>query len=160
MPAALHLWLLSVDALHVLEPALAEPTTCDGGARRPVVCTFRIREVDEPVLAEVGVDGDIEQSALPACGDCRNTRQRLRQPSSAIDDAKASRTFGDEDAAVGKKRERPRVNETACYRLGGDVSVDGRGGRRALRRPRLLRRLRLAASRLETISGMEARARR
>ena len=69
---------------------------------------FRIRQVDPPVARVLRMDLDVEHAAVLLLPDLRQAFHSLRQQAALLDDAQPAGAFGDEQAAVGEKREPPR----------------------------------------------------
>jgi hypothetical protein len=94
-------------------------------------------------LRKVGIDGDVEQSALTYRVYRRKARQRLGKPTTGVDEAKSTRSFRHQHAPIGKKGESPGMLEAARDGLYRDVPVAWRGLRGGLCGPSP-RRLRFA----------------
>jgi hypothetical protein len=108
--ARIHERLGREDHLQVLEPPLAQP-----GARDPravaAVAGGRVGEIDHPVRGESGIEGDVEQPALPARVDFRHALDRLRIEHPVAHYAHPSGALGNEDFPVRQERHAPRVLE-------------------------------------------------
>ena len=155
MSAADGLRLLPPDHLRVGEPVAVEFRAHDGPAHeagvreieeitespiggvrlsRRLRRLFGIREVDVPVLRELGVDCDVQQAALFALlrpvRRSRHVLDRLGQLP-VRENAQPSRLFGDEQAPIRQERHSPRKLERS-EPLDADVF---RGAGRGIARP-------------------------
>ena len=68
-----------------------------------------IRDVDPLVLGEARVQDDVHQPLQPLRMHARAARYRVRVEHAVANDAETAGTFGDEDVAVGKECDRPRL---------------------------------------------------
>jgi hypothetical protein len=100
------------DLFNVGERVTIEHATDDRRRRSAVRTGLRIAQVDEAVVCEVGVNGHIEQTALPACVHFRHTRDRLRIENAVANDAQPPGPLGNQDVAIRQKRHPPRVLQT------------------------------------------------
>ena len=94
MIRATDLRLLTPDHLGVFEPALAEPPAGDRGACA-AIAGFGKREIDEPVLLEFRTQYHVEQPALPACVNLRDSGERFGDAAVRSHQAQSPSTFGD-----------------------------------------------------------------
>ena len=98
--------------------ALRQPRPRQGGA----VATgprFRKTEIQGPVALEVRIQNEVEQPALSAHGDLRQTGERRPEFAVGLDHAHASRPLGHQEASLRQERQRPRVFQVPGQDLGG-----------------------------------------
>src|SRR5207244_10960398 len=76
MVSAGHLRLLPVDHAHRIESAVTEARARDRRSRGSVVARLCVREIDDLVLRECRIEGDVEQSALAFREYARHTGER------------------------------------------------------------------------------------
>jgi len=101
MVPARHLRLLAIDHLHVLEAPVAESAPRD---RRPGVVAIPglgVGEIQQSILAEPRIDGDVEQPALPSREHLRCAGERRGDVSLPVDDAESSRALRDDEPPIG-----------------------------------------------------------
>jgi hypothetical protein len=99
---------LPPDYLDVVEPAFSEPPACYRGAGS-VGTRFAVRQIDEPVLGEVGRERHTEKSALTSCQYCGDAGKRFRKTTVTFDDPQPSGSFRYQHASIRQKRETPRT---------------------------------------------------
>ena len=111
---------LTEDDLHVLDARARHRRPA--GRARPRCCWCRcpgsaIAPVDQLILLERGIEHDVEQPALSARihGGRPATGSDICLPS-ARDDAETAGLFGDQHAAVGQKRQAPRIDQPFGHR--------------------------------------------
>src|SRR5687768_16604307 len=129
--AALELGPLAIEHRDVLEPVAHEPTTRHRRTRT-TFARLGVRQIHELIVPESRVDCDVVQAALPSRVHLRNSSHRLRERSVARDDAKPSRTFGDENASIREECECPGALEPTRDRFSADDSARRGWCRRAL----------------------------
>ena len=78
------------------------------------------REVDVGLLGEVGVEGHVEEAALPLGEDRRRAADGVGERPVPVEDAEPARPLGHEGPAVGEERHRPRALEPADHVVHGD----------------------------------------
>ena len=113
------------DLLHVAEHVALEEPARDR-QRRALLAGLRIRDVDEPVLREVGMDGDEVQRVVALSGGaaccpaaeprCRRRPHRLRRQHAVADDAQRAASLGHQDRVRIGEGEAPRVEQSRGHR--------------------------------------------
>ena len=132
---------LPVDHLDVREGVADQAAARQGGAREGLfgaATRLGVGPVDPGVACKVGVDRDIEQTALVAEHDRRHGECGERAPALGVEQQDRPRLLGDEHAAIREEGETPGALEAAVEddRAGGDglghglLSNDRRSRRR------------------------------
>ena len=100
------------DVLDIRERLSVEPAARE--RRRVTSLTgFRIRQVDEAVLREAGMQRNLEQAALPHGVNLRDPGDRLRIERSVAHDSQAADLLGHEHVAVRQERQAPWKRESS-----------------------------------------------
>jgi hypothetical protein len=106
-----------IDDLHAFDlrrGAVNETPACDGRVVHAPLARFCVAPVDQLIRREVRVEGDVEEPALTARIDIRETGDRCRQGAVGTDDPEATRLFGYQDLACRQKGHAPRVLQAFC----------------------------------------------
>ena len=121
---------LAVDDLDALEAVAHEPPTGDGGPCATLLRTaagLGVGPVDPGLAREVGVDGDIEQTALVAEHHRRHGERGEGAFAGGVEQQQGARLLGDEHPAIGQEREAPGALEAVVEH--DRARRDGRDGR-------------------------------
>src|SRR3546814_11062643 len=73
------------------------------------------------VLAEVGMQNDVEEAALAARRYLRDAGNRLFEQAAVLEEAQAPRPLGDQQPAVGQEGEAPGMVEAGAQGLDAEV---------------------------------------
>src|SRR5690606_11812526 len=125
MRAAADARLLAEQYLDLFQASLiiAQPRARQRGR---IAATTRLgkAEMDAAVLREITVGNEVEQTALSADIDFRQSAQWFTETAVGLHDAHASRSFGHQHATAADERERPGMFEPTDDDFGSD---SGRG---------------------------------
>ena len=99
------------DILHVDERGAVEPTAGQRGRRQSVFTRLRVRQVEQVILGEFRMEHDVEQAAQRQGFHGGHAGDWLGIEHAVLDQAKPSRTLGDQHAPIGQEREAPRIDE-------------------------------------------------
>jgi hypothetical protein len=125
---ARELGLLAEDHGHVRETVIGEARPRDGRSVLFALAGLGIRKVDDAVIGESGIEGDVEQPPLADGGDLGHACDGLREFSLFAHVAEPAGPLRHEHPAVGKERNSPGMLEPARDRCHGYARLGRRGG--------------------------------
>ena len=108
--------------------ASAPPSSLARAQRRcalAVADRLGVGEVDEVIVGEPRMEGDIHQTAVAVGPDRRHARNRLRVEHAVANDTEPAGPLGDQHAAVGKERDGPRMRESPGHDADADLVLLG-----------------------------------
>jgi hypothetical protein len=121
---AAHLGPLRKDDAHIVQRGRILAKAAAGDCCRIAALTrFRETPIDESVLGEIRMHGDIEKTALTCGNNIGNTLDRFADTARLRDDAHLAATFSDDHAAIGKEIDRPGMGQSIGDHIDSDLAL-------------------------------------
>ena len=113
------------EVLDVVQRVPLEPAPREGRRAAAVVVPLGVGHVDQPVVGELGVEGDVHQAAVAVGPHLGQARDGLRVELIVPHHAQPAVPLGDEHAAVGHERDGPGVRQPSRHHADADLVLLG-----------------------------------
>ena len=113
------------EVLDIVEGVPLQPAPREGRRAAAVGVTLGVGHVDEPVVGELGVEGDVHQAAVAVGPHLGQARDGLRVEDVVTNHAQPAVPLGDEHAAVGHERDGPGMRQPPRHHADADLVLLG-----------------------------------